>query len=161
MSAWTDERVAELRKLWGDGVSAGRIAAQLRGELTRNAVIGKVHRLGLAARPRTASQGVAPRTRMACVKPKAPVVLKAQPRPVVAPPPMFTPLPEVPKLVTGPNVVRFLAVAGQRCRYIVDQSAPIAERMVCGNPTAGGSSWCPACQGRVFARIAEPADAQV
>src|SRR5262245_18279279 len=46
---WTDERVATLRKLWTEGLSASQIAKQLGG-VTRNAVIGKVHRLGLAGR---------------------------------------------------------------------------------------------------------------
>ncbi|WP_336487834.1 GcrA family cell cycle regulator [Methylobacterium nigriterrae] len=47
--SWTDERVDLLRRLWEDGQSASKIAAQLGG-VTRNAVIGKVHRLGLAGR---------------------------------------------------------------------------------------------------------------
>lgn len=46
---WTDERVETLKRLWLDGLSAGQIAKQLGG-VTRNAVIGKVHRLGLAGR---------------------------------------------------------------------------------------------------------------
>ncbi|MEL6060513.1 MULTISPECIES: GcrA family cell cycle regulator [unclassified Methylobacterium] len=48
---WTDDRVALLRRLWEDGQSASKIAAQLGG-VTRNAVIGKVHRLGLGGRAR-------------------------------------------------------------------------------------------------------------
>ena len=47
--SWTDERVALLTKLWADGLSASQIAAELGG-VTRNAVIGKVHRLGLSGR---------------------------------------------------------------------------------------------------------------
>ena len=47
--AWTDERVEQLKKLWSEGLSASQIASRL-GEVTRNAVIGKVHRLGLAGR---------------------------------------------------------------------------------------------------------------
>ena len=47
--AWTDERVARLTKLWGEGLSASQIAADL-GDVSRNAVIGKVHRLGLSGR---------------------------------------------------------------------------------------------------------------
>ena len=47
--AWTDERVEMLKKLWADGLSASQIAKQLGG-VTRNAVIGKVHRLGLSGR---------------------------------------------------------------------------------------------------------------
>ena len=46
---WTDERVETLKKLWADGLSASQIAAELGG-ITRNAVIGKVHRLGLSGR---------------------------------------------------------------------------------------------------------------
>ena len=46
---WTEERVTLLRKLWAEGLSASQIAKQLTG-VTRNAVIGKVHRLGLAGR---------------------------------------------------------------------------------------------------------------
>jgi GcrA cell cycle regulator len=48
-NGWTDERVTLLKKLWTDGLSASQIAKQLGG-VTRNAVIGKVHRLGLAGR---------------------------------------------------------------------------------------------------------------
>jgi len=43
---WTDDRVEQLKKLWESGLSASQIAAEL-GNVTRNAVIGKVHRLGL------------------------------------------------------------------------------------------------------------------
>ncbi|MBT1155813.1 GcrA family cell cycle regulator [Aminobacter anthyllidis] len=48
---WTDERVELLRKLWSEGLSASQIAAQLGG-VSRNAVIGKVHRLKLSSRGR-------------------------------------------------------------------------------------------------------------
>jgi len=51
---WTDERVELLRKLWSEGLSASQIAAQLGG-VSRNAVIGKVHRLKLSSRGRAAS----------------------------------------------------------------------------------------------------------
>jgi GcrA cell cycle regulator len=46
---WTDERVEKLKKLWSEGLSASQIAAQLGG-VSRNAVIGKVHRLNLPGR---------------------------------------------------------------------------------------------------------------
>ncbi len=58
--AWTDERVEQLKKLWSDGLSASQIAAEL-GNVTRNAVIGKVHRLGLSGRAKSAAQPAAPR----------------------------------------------------------------------------------------------------
>ena len=47
--SWTDDRVEILKKLWADGLSASQIAGELGG-VTRNAVIGKVHRLGLSGR---------------------------------------------------------------------------------------------------------------
>lgn len=49
---WTDERVEQLKKLWAEGLSASQIAGRLGG-VTRNAVIGKVHRLGLSGRATT------------------------------------------------------------------------------------------------------------
>ncbi|NDB68127.1 MAG: GcrA cell cycle regulator [Methylocystaceae bacterium] len=51
--SWTDERVELLRKLWSDGLSASQVAAELGAGITRNAVIGKIHRLGLAERAKT------------------------------------------------------------------------------------------------------------
>src|SRR5258705_10145083 len=73
---WSDDRVEQLKKLWEAGLSANQIAAELGG-VTRNAVIGKVHRLGLsgrAKRPATA----APRQRKA---PPAPQMMRvARPR---------------------------------------------------------------------------------
>ena len=47
--SWTYERVEKLKQLWEEGLTASRIAAEL-GEVTRNAVIGKAHRLGLSGR---------------------------------------------------------------------------------------------------------------
>jgi GcrA cell cycle regulator len=47
---WTDERIATLKKMWEGGSTASEIAAELGG-VSRNAVIGKAHRLGLKARP--------------------------------------------------------------------------------------------------------------
>ena len=60
---WTDERVENLKKLWSDGLSASQIAAELGG-ITRNAVIGKVHRLGLSGRAKSPTSA-APRPRKA------------------------------------------------------------------------------------------------
>lgn len=59
--AWTDDRVELLKKYWAEGLSASQIAQRL-GEVTRNAVIGKVHRLGLSGRATT--------TRMKSVRPR-------------------------------------------------------------------------------------------
>jgi hypothetical protein len=58
---WTDARTERLKALWAEGRSASEIAGLL-GEVTRNAVIGKVHRLGLAGRKTTSRQPVPRRT---------------------------------------------------------------------------------------------------
>ncbi|MEM8692347.1 MAG: GcrA family cell cycle regulator [Pseudomonadota bacterium] len=72
--SWTDERVELLKKMWGEGQSASQIAKELGG-VTRNAVIGKVHRLGLSNR--TGGGGTStPKT-----EPKAKQAPKAEPKP--------------------------------------------------------------------------------
>src|SRR5690242_17752804 len=70
---WTEERVELLKKLWADGLSASQIAAELGG-ITRNAVIGKVHRLGLSGRAKGPAPS-APRPR----KPGAPGMERVPP----------------------------------------------------------------------------------
>ena len=63
--AWNEERVDLLKKLWAEGLSASQIAGRL-GEVTRNAVIGKVHRLGLSGRATTSRmKSHRPRSRVA------------------------------------------------------------------------------------------------
>lgn len=57
--SWTDERVETLKRMWGEGQSASAIAKELGG-VTRNAVIGKVHRLGLSNRSEEAEAAPAP-----------------------------------------------------------------------------------------------------
>ncbi|RZI99844.1 MAG: hypothetical protein EON90_09990 [Brevundimonas sp.] len=81
MTGWTEERTAEAVRLWGQGKSASQIARILQRGLTRNAVIGKIHRLGLTAAGRDAPSkpggGVAQARR-----PKAPTVPRGTTRPV-------------------------------------------------------------------------------
>jgi len=74
---WTDERVELLKKLWADGLSASQIAAELGG-ITRNAVIGKVHRLGLSGRAKSPSSST-PRPR----KPRTHSHMLRVPRPAM------------------------------------------------------------------------------
>ena len=71
--SWTDERVEQLKKMWLDGLSASQIAGELANGITRNAVIGKVHRLGLSGRVKSpAPASTRPR-------PKAPGTRNARP----------------------------------------------------------------------------------
>ncbi len=72
--AWTDDRVEQLKTMWTEGMSASQIAKELGG-VTRNAVIGKVHRLGLSSRnqgkPDTAEKPAEPVAAVAPTPPPA------------------------------------------------------------------------------------------
>ncbi|MCK5576205.1 MAG: GcrA cell cycle regulator, partial [Sphingomonadales bacterium] len=57
--SWTDDRIAQLKKCWDKGLSASQIATELGEGVTRNAVIGKVHRLGLSNRTTTTTKAKA------------------------------------------------------------------------------------------------------
>ena len=83
--SWTAERVELLTKLWAEGLSASQIAGEL-GNVTRNAVIGKVHRLGLSGR--TKSGGPAAKSKKAAINPtKVETSVKATVSEAVSPPP--------------------------------------------------------------------------
>lgn len=93
--SWTDDRVEILKKMWGEGKSASQIAKELGG-VTRNAVIGKVHRLGLSNRSGGGGTAKATAKEKAPAKPKAPEKPKAAPaEPTTVP---AKPIPR-PKLV--------------------------------------------------------------
>ena len=80
--SWTDERVETLRRMWQEGQSASTIAKELGG-VTRNAVIGKVHRLGLSNRDGGGGTGGAASPKPAPeAKPAAPAA-EAKPAPSV------------------------------------------------------------------------------
>ncbi len=78
--SWTDDRVELLKKMWGEGQSASQIAKELGG-VTRNAVIGKVHRLGLSNRSPGGGAKSAEAKPKAAPKPKAVAKPKAAPKP--------------------------------------------------------------------------------
>ena len=93
--SWTDERIATLKKMWEGGSTASQIAEELGG-VSRNAVIGKAHRLGLKSRP---SPVKAAEKKKAAPKPKPaapkPAPKKAAPR-AAAPAPAPAPAPAQP-----------------------------------------------------------------
>jgi GcrA cell cycle regulator len=75
---WTDERIATLRKMWEGGSTASEIAAELGG-VSRNAVIGKAHRLGLKARPSPVKANEKKKAAAPAKKPAAPAAVPARP----------------------------------------------------------------------------------
>ncbi|OIQ25824.1 MAG: GcrA cell cycle regulator [Alphaproteobacteria bacterium MedPE-SWcel] len=96
--SWTDERVELLKKMWGEGQSASQIAKELGG-VTRNAVIGKVHRLGLSNRTTGGAKAAAePKEKPA---PKPAPKPKAQPKTEPARPPAPEPAAAAPAASTA------------------------------------------------------------
>ena len=81
--SWTDERVETLRRMWAEGQSASQIAKELGG-VTRNAVIGKVHRLGLSNRVTTETARPAPAPQETPAEPAAPPAAAPAEPPVAA-----------------------------------------------------------------------------
>jgi GcrA cell cycle regulator len=110
--SWTDERVETLKRMWAEGQSASAIAKELGG-VTRNAVIGKVHRLGLSNRTDEPEAAPAPEPVAEKKVEKKPVTAKTEtaPEPVAAKPqpapeevstqPTFTPVPRRPIVPAG------------------------------------------------------------
>ncbi|MGR3614583.1 MAG: GcrA family cell cycle regulator [Paracoccaceae bacterium] len=92
--SWTDERVELLKKMWGEGQSASQIAKELGG-VTRNAVIGKVHRLGLSNRATGGNSAKA-------AEPKEKPAAKAKPEPKAKPQPKTEPARPVAPAETSP-----------------------------------------------------------
>ena len=127
---WTDERVESLKKLWLEGLSASQIAKQLGG-VTRNAVIGKVHRLGLSGRaaPSQPQRSVfrAPRPARAPVA-AAPVARRPAPAPIAAPTQVA--------LREEPGSATVLTLGAHMCKWpIGDPSTD--EFSFCGRRTGG------------------------
>ena len=134
--SWTDEKVELLRKLWLEGLSASQIANTLSNGITRNAVIGKVHRLGLSGRVKASAPAV-PRQRI------KPLRTPAQQRPSA--PAMrgntalaIKSLPvEVPRVQQAEDVV----IAISECVTIMDLKEAMC-RWPLGDPTSSEFRFC-------------------
>lgn len=113
--SWTDERVETLKTMWGEGKSASQIAKELGG-VTRNAVIGKVHRLGLSNRNGGGGSTPAPAAKPAPVAKEKPAAAAAPPKAEPAPEPPKRPEPKTESASPPPTPVPFRKVivpAGQ------------------------------------------------
>ncbi len=134
--AWTEDRVEILTKLWADGLSASQIAKQLGG-VTRNAVIGKVHRLGLSGRAKpsnpakkAARKPTAPRARTSA-RTKTPSAPRA-PRSVVAPRPAPPPI-EAKPMANG-EFATILTITEHMCKWPIGDPST-SEFRFCGRKT--------------------------
>ncbi|MFG6594770.1 GcrA family cell cycle regulator [Sulfitobacter sp. 1A13368] len=103
--SWTDERVETLKKMWGEGQSASQIAKELGG-VTRNAVIGKVHRLGLSNRtagaPAAAAATAKPEPKAKPAAPKAEAKAKPAAKAASEPEAEAAPAPETEEPAAAP-----------------------------------------------------------
>lgn len=115
--SWTDERIATLRKMWEGGATASEIAAELGG-VSRNAVIGKAHRLGLKARPSPVKANEKKKAPAAPARKPAPAA-----RPAAAEP--RAEAPERPEVAERP-ALRPAAPATPRVEAAEDSAAPAA-----------------------------------
>ncbi|MEO1105769.1 MAG: GcrA family cell cycle regulator [Pseudomonadota bacterium] len=160
--SWTDERIETLRKLWAEGHSASQIADTLGGGVSRNAVIGKIHRLGLSGRvksTRTAQRRPAVRAKPA-PKPAAPppaaqprvmavgstvvkVVARETPEPEAAPVLEAAPEPRIAEVVPLHGGVSLFDLKASSCRWPVgDPSGD--DFSFCGLKTNQGETYCTA-----------------
>jgi len=136
---WTEERIALLQKLWGQGYSASQIANQLQGGLTRNAVIGKIHRLG--KRP----EGARPRaTRAAAVavvhpgrRPAAVEGHRAAPQPHQQPEWTARPF----RRVDEPGLATSTTLEAHMCRWPIGDPDEKGFSF-CGRASEGGRPYC-------------------
>lgn len=153
-TGWSDDRVELLKKLWNDGLSASQIAGELGG-VTRNAVIGKVHRLGLSGRAKTNSASAAARPRKPAPRPNGGGGFAAHPAPrgaqaALAVQPRLPPeaAPEPRRELIDPEVVvpfsqrvTIMELRETMCRWPMgDPTQP--EFRFCGMKSDTGQPYC-------------------
>ncbi len=135
--SWTDDRVTLLKKLWSDGKTAAEIAKELGG-VTRNAVIGKAHRLKLASRlsPIQQNKKAAPKPANINTDVKAVTPIKVQP--IVKPRPAA--LKSVPPVSSG-DLIDLADLTHNMCRW---PSGDPQEKDFgfCGCSVLGGLPYC-------------------
>ena len=135
--AWDEERVEQLKKLWAEGLSASQIASKMGG-VTRNAVIGKVHRLGLSGRATPAK----PQRGRSFNEPKdettSPSLVDASSsqKNLIADPEFSTPV-----VLAGGDLTTVATLKNNMCKWPVGDPAS-DEFHFCGQPAAPGKSYC-------------------
>ena len=147
--SWTDEKVERLKQHWMEGWSASKIARLLGEGLTRNAVIGKVHRLGLAGRakspdsglsvPRPAPPPVVHRAAARRLAAASPRITRGATALAVAPEALSEAEPEVFESVVVPMSLRVTIVELKEamCRWPLGDPAS-SEFRYCGSPASSG-----------------------
>lgn len=151
--SWTNERVELLKKLWSDGLSASQIAGELGG-VTRNAVIGKVHRLGLSGRAKTTTTSAKPRRPRTSAAPSNAAPKRPSPQPMthgatalkadIAPEPAAEPKPAVEpiaELVPISQRATILTLTERTCKWPIGDPAT-DDFYFCGRQSDAGVPYC-------------------
>lgn len=134
--AWTDERVETLKKLWAEGLSAAQIANKIGG-VTRNAVIGKVHRLGLSGRatPAKPQRGCAPAAaEKDIVVPEK--TAREEVKSVIPEPDFIAPL-----VLDSGDAATVSTIGNNMCKWPIGDPAR-EDFHFCGQSTLSGKSYC-------------------
>jgi GcrA cell cycle regulator len=149
LMSWTDERVEYLKKRWIDGLSASQIAAELGQGVTRNAVIGKVHRLGLSGREKSSNSAHSARprakqpARLAAPRNPPPLMSRGNAALAAAPrayaPPAPRPVEEV--VIPMSERVTLLELKEAMCRWPLGDPTS-AEFRFCGTKTPDAGTYC-------------------
>lgn len=147
--SWTDERIALLKKMWKEGKSAAEIAKTLAKGVTRNAVIGKAHRMGLSGRPSPIKKPVPPKKEAAVKKAALPVskdVKKGAPAPAAKNPALAREAEELKKLEknTAPlgGGVALVDLTERMCKWPYGDPKE-ADFSFCGRGIRQGTPYCP------------------
>jgi GcrA cell cycle regulator len=126
--SWTDERIERLKKMWAQGATASQIADELGG-VSRNAVIGKAHRLGLEQRPSPVKPGEEKEVKRAAAPAAAapkPAPKAEAPRPATAAPSAAPSTPQATPQRSSPEMqYRSIGPGGFVRQGPGDQQAPI------------------------------------
>ena len=166
--SWTDERVETLKKMWSEGQSASQIAKELGG-VTRNAVIGKVHRLGLSNRAgasapapeKKPAKAAAPKAKKATkpeekvvevtVTPRKPIVPAGQPLPPQPSANEISPeaLAKVNEVEKKAKKLTLMELTEKTCKWPVGDPAT-EDFWFCGLPVEQGKPYCEAHVGVAF-----------
>lgn len=151
--SWTDERVELLRKLWGEGLSASQCARHIGGGFSRNAVIGKVTRLGLPGRKVKVRRPAHDPHNTEDRRTERRRYLPAQVKPKVSSNWRSEPLPETQEADVAR--VSFIDLESHHCRFIPGDPRQIKphEPQFCGCSVAPGLPYCSTHAHRAFAPI--------
>ncbi|MFI4973147.1 MAG: GcrA family cell cycle regulator [Caulobacterales bacterium] len=134
---WTDDRVETLKKLWLDGLSASQIAKQLGG-VTRNAVIGKVHRLGLSGR---AAPSQPSRPTFKAPRPARPSTMQPARARSDQPHPHHAPVPRPAPYVELPGTATVLTLGAHMCKWPIGDPAS-DDFTFCGRRASDEGPYC-------------------